>query len=362
MVDGVDMPGGQGLERAGFYQKRLFPLLMRLDAEKAHDLTLSLLGKAQRSSTGRAVLRRLAGVVPRQEVPVMGLTFPNVLGVAAGFDKEVSVARGLAELGFGHIEVGTITPEAQPGNAKPRVFRLPEDLALINRMGFPNAGLHKAVARLGKLAQEERDFVVGISIGKQKETALVDAVDDYLTILASVYVYGDYFAINISSPNTPELRKLQHSDYLRDLLQALVSKGHDLAEEHGVEHKPLLVKIAPDLTWAELDAILETVLEQGIDGIIATNTTLSRQDLTSANRVEQGGLSGAPLTEMSTRIIHHVARSTGGKLPIIGVGGVFGAADVAEKLAAGASLVQLYTGLIYEGPGIAGRILRELAK
>jgi dihydroorotate dehydrogenase len=345
----------------GSYQRYIFPLLTRVDAEQAHDRTLAMLAQAQRSSLGRAILRRLVGEIPQQVIKLFGLTFPNVLGVAAGFDKDVLVTSGLGMLGFGHIETGTITPKPQAGNPKPRVFRLKEDRALINRMGFPGRGSDAAVARLRELAQMDRDFIVGVSIGKQKETALAEAAVDYESVLQTVYPYGDYFVVNISSPNTPELRQLQGSGYLADLLRGLVAKKQELAEEYSQE-RPLLVKIAPDLTWAELDDILQAALDERIDGIIATNTTLRRDGLLSANQSEQGGLSGAPLAQASTAIIGYIAHNTEGRLPIIGVGGVSTADDVKAKIDAGASLVQLYTGLIYRGPGIAGHILRELAK
>jgi dihydroorotate dehydrogenase len=323
---------------------------------------LSLLALAQRWSVGRLLLRRIVGEIPQQTVKLFGLTFPNVLGVAAGFDKDVQVTPGLAMLGFGHIETGTITPEPQAGNPKPRIFRLKEDEALINRMGFPSVGMQVTVSRLRDLAQQDRQYVIGVSIGKQKDTPLTDAVNDYLSVLQTTYPYADYFAVNISSPNTPELRQLQDSHYLSDLLKTLLDRRQAMAEKNDGRRRPILVKIAPDLSWAELDDILQTAIDQGIDGIIATNTTTSRERLRSTYQSEKGGLSGAPLANTSTGIIRHIARHTDGRLPIIGVGGIRSAADVRDKIDAGASLVQLYTALIYRGPGIAGRILRDLAR
>lgn len=350
------------MKKSGQYQQFIFPLLSRVDPETVHDHTLSALALAQRWSAGHAILRRIAGNIPQERIQLFGLDFPNILGVAAGFDKDVRVTPGLAMLGFGHIETGTITPNPQAGNPRPRIFRLQQDEALINRMGFPNDGVDAAVARLRELAQEDRQYVLGISIGKQKETALSKAVSDYVTVLHATYIYADYLAVNISSPNTPELRKLQGSLYLADLLRALMSENRMLARKHGVARRPLLIKIAPDLAWEELDEILQVALDQGIDGIIATNTTLDRARLHEANRSESGGLSGAPLSQQSTKIIRYIAQVTDGKLPIVGVGGVRSAADVQAKIDAGASLVQLYTGLIYGGPGLAGNILRGLTK
>ncbi len=309
-------------EKTGLYQRVLFPILSRVDPEVAHDRTLSALALANRWSAGRALLRRVAGNAAQDGVEVFGLRFANILGVAAGFDKDVTAAPGLALLGFGHIETGTITPRPQTGNPKPRIFRLTQDEALINRMGFPNIGATAAAERLRKLAEVGHPYVLGVSIGKQKETALVDAVRDYVTVLHATYQYADYLAVNVSSPNTPELRKLQGSRYLADLLQALISEGRSLAEKHDVPRRPLLVKIAPDLTWAELDQILQIALDQGIDGIIATNTTISREGLQDANRSESGGLSGVPLRSKSTQIIRAIAEHTNGALPIVGAGGV----------------------------------------
>ena len=344
-----------------WYQKLFFPLMRRMDAEQAHERTLAALALAQAVWPGALILRWLASDIPRRPVSLFGLAFPNVLGVAAGFDKDARVAAGLARLGFGHVEVGTLTPRPQPGNARPRVFRLPDDGALINRMGFPNRGVAAAVPRLRSLSVNERDFVLGVSLGKQKETPLADAAADYLAVMAAVYPYADYLAVNISSPNTPGLRQLQEKGYLDQLLAVLQGENRALADKHRIERRPLLVKIAPDLTGPELDVILTAVTDHAIDGIIATNTTFSRDGLTHRARAESGGLSGRPLRQRSNAIIAAIHRQTGSGLPIIGVGGVQTADDVWAKLDAGADLVQLYTGLVYEGPGLAGRILRELA-
>lgn len=343
------------------YRRLIFPLLSQVDPETAHERTLSLLEYGQ-SWAGRPFIHRLAGHIPQQPVRVFGLTFPNVLGMAAGFDKEVRVATGLAALGFGHVEVGTLTPRPQGGNPRPRIFRLMLDKALINRMGFPNEGVDTAVPRLKSLAQQPRSFILGVSLGKQKETPLAEAAQDYIVVMQAVYPYADYLAVNISSPNTPGLRDLQGGDYLGHLLRMLTAENQKLAYQHQMTPRPLLVKIAPDLTWVELDEMLTAVQDAGVDGIIATNTTLSRDGLLSAASEEAGGLSGRPLADRSTDIIAYIHREMHGRLPIIGVGGIFTAADICAKLDAGAALVQLYTALIYEGPTLPGRLLRELAK
>ena len=341
-----------------WYKRLVFPLLCRMDAEQTHELMISTLAQAQQMGVGTAVLRHIAGDVTAKPVELFDLTFPNVLGIAAGFDKNVRVAAGLGMLGFGHVEVGTLLPKPQEGNPRPRIFRLTPDEALINRMGFPNEGMDTAVSHLKSL--KKSNLIVGASLGKQKETPLVEASDDYRAVMQAVYLYSDYLAVNISSPNTPGLRQLQGSDYLAQLLADLQAENQALAQLHNINRRPLLVKIGPDLSWSELDEMLTAVTDYQIDGIIATNTTLSRNGASHANQKEQGGLSGRPLRQRSNEIIRYIHRQTGGKLPIIGVGGVQTADDVRAKLEAGASLVQLYTGLIYEGPGLAGRILREL--
>jgi dihydroorotate dehydrogenase len=343
------------------YARWLFPALKKLDPEVAHDRTLAALELAQSNPAGRLLLRSIAGRIPPQPVQVGSLLFPNPLGVAAGFDKDARVVESLTELGFGHVEVGTLTPRPQPGNPRPRIFRLPGDGALINRMGFPNGGVEAAAPRLKALSARPRPFIVGVSLGKQKETPLDEAAMDYATVMRAVYTYADYLAVNISSPNTPGLRELQGGHYLARLLRAIAAESEQLAGRFRVEPKPLWVRIAPDLDWSELDEILATVVEAGIDGMIVTNTTLSREGVTGRAQSEAGGLSGRPLKDRSTAIIDYVSRRSGGALAIIGVGGVSTAADVREKLDAGAAVVQLYTGLVYGGPGIAGRILRDLA-
>jgi dihydroorotate dehydrogenase len=342
------------------YQKIIFPLLARTDSEQAHERALSWLEWAQRSTPGRLILSLIAGRLPSSPVSLFGLTFPNVLGVAAGYDKDARVVAGLVQLGFGHVEVGTLTPRPQEGNPKPRVFRLTANGALINRMGFPNQGVEAAVPRLAALSRPGRKFRLGVSLGKQKETPLVEAWADYIDVMRAVFPYADYLAINVSSPNTPGLRELQGDKYLSDLLGALQIENENLAGRYRIGQRPLLVKIAPDLSERELEMILTAVQENDISGIVATNSTVSRDGLEGPAKGEEGGLSGRPLRDRSTEIIAFIARETGGKMPVIGVGGVQTAVDARAKLDAGASLVQLYTGMVFEGPQIAGRILRGL--
>ncbi len=341
------------------YRRLIFPALRRLDPERVHDATVRALALAQASASGRGLLQAMRGPAPAQPVVVSGLRFPNVLGVAAGFDKGAQAAPGLAALGFGHVEVGTLTPYPQAGNPRPRVFRLPADRALINRMGFPNQGLAVILPRLRRLAAAPRDYVLGVSLGKQKETALEDAASDYLTLMEALYPYVDYLAVNISSPNTPGLRALQGERYLTGLLTTLLERGAQLARLHG-RPRPLWLKVAPDLDGGELERIVCAALAAGIHGLIATNTTTARPALQDAQQHEAGGLSGAPLAGRSLELLAAARQLAGARLPLISAGGVFTAADVAARLAAGASLVQIYTGLVYEGPALAGRILREL--
>lgn len=343
------------------YARLVFPLLRHLDPETAHERTLAALALAQSNAAGHALLRSIAGHIPLQPVQIGRLHFPNPIGMAAGFDKDARVAAGLGLLGFGHVEAGTLTPRPQAGNPRPRIFRLPADGALINRMGFPNGGVAAAVPRLRALALAPRGYLLGVSLGKQKETALEDAAGDYIDVMRAVYPYADYLAVNISSPNTPGLRELQGSRFLTDLLRALIDESRRMAEQHGVPPRPLWVKIAPDLSWADLDETLVVLDGAGVDGIIVANTTLERGGLTEAARVETGGLSGRPLLSRALSLVDYVHRQMGRRLPIIGVGGISSAADARRMLDAGASAVQIYTALIYGGPGLPGRILRALA-
>lgn len=281
----------------------------------------------------------------------MGLTFPNPVGLAAGLDKDGAYIDGLAALGFGFIEIGTVTPRAQPGNPKPRMFRLPEAQALINRMGFNNGGVDAFVRNVqaSRFYQEERG-ILGLNIGKNADTPIERATDDYLYCLNKVYPYAAYVTVNISSPNTKNLRQLQQASEIDALLSALKMAQSRLADKHG-RYVPLVLKIAPDLDDEQIDTIASALLRNRIDGVIATNTTITRdavQGLTHAN--ETGGLSGAPVRDLSTRVIRSLHQVLQGEIPIIGVGGILSGADASEKMAAGASLIQLYTGLIYRGP------------
>ncbi len=346
------------------YKRLIIPLLRRVEAEGAHDLTMQALTVAQRWPVGRLLLRQLAGEVPQRPVNAFGLQFPNELGLAAGFDKNAQAPLSLALLGFGHVEVGTVTPWRQPGNERPRIYRLPEECALINRMGFPNEGMTRVASRLRRLkaraGSNPAPFVLGVSLGKQKETALVHAVDDYVMVMRAVYPYADYLAVNVSSPNTPGLRQLQGGRYLQSLLGRLQEENVRLAGDG--KRRPVLLKIAPDLSWADIDEILEAAEAQGIDGVIVTNTTLDRPGLGPRASKLEGGLSGDPLAARSLELTRYVCRQMDGRLPVISVGGVSTAHDVRTRLEAGACLVQLYTALVYEGPTLPGRILRELGE
>ena len=325
-------------------------LMFRLPAETSHDLALDMIGAAGRLRLADKLVRP----VPSQPVQVMGLTFDNPVGLAAGLDKNAVAVDGLAAMGFGSIEVGTVTPRPQPGNPKPRLFRLTEQLAIINRFGFNNQGVDAMLERLDGVRYQG---VLGINIGKNAVTPVENAVDDYLYCLRKVYDRASYVTVNLSSPNTPGLRTLQYGEALKTLLGQIKQCQQQLAAERG-RYVPIAIKIAPDMTAEEVTLVGATLLEEGMDAVIATNTTLDRSavaDSPYAN--EAGGLSGAPLTDMSTEVIRLLADELKGRMPIIGVGGIFSGADAADKIAAGASLVQLYSGFIYRGP----ELVRECA-
>ncbi len=346
------------------YRRILFPLVARIDAERAHDLTLRLLARTAANSTGRAGLKLLAGRIPQRPVRAFGLQFRNELGIAAGYDKNGLAPLGLAGLGFGHVEVGTVTPWTQAGNARPRIFRLPPEQALINRMGFPNEGMARVSARLRRLrsdtARWPEGFVLGVSLGKQKETPLAQAASDYVWVMRAVYPYADYLALNVSSPNTPGLRQLQGRDYLQQLLAELQAENGRLGGEAGA--RPLLVKIAPELSWAELDQVLQAAEDTGVSGIIATNTTTERPGLAPGRGDQVGGLSGAPLGPRSLEVVRYIWSQMAGRLPVIAVGGIMNVDDARARLDAGAALVQVYTALVYGGPRLPGRIARGLGR
>ena len=319
--------------------------LFCLSAETAHDVAMDLI-----SAGGRLGLTRfIAPTVPAKPRHVMGLRFANPVGLAAGLDKNGDNIDGLGSLGFGFLELGTVTPLAQPGNPKPRLFRIPEKEAIINRMGFNNLGVDHLVANVRK---SRFKGVIGINIGKNLTTALEDANQDYLTCLRKVYAHADYVAVNLSSPNTPGLRQLQYGEALKSLLTALKEEQARLAQEYD-RKVPLAIKIAPDMTEEEIAAVAGELMAYEFDGVIATNTGLDRTALAGhPTGAEAGGLSGAPLSNSSTQVIKILAGELAGKLPIIGVGGVMDAATAADKIKAGASLVQLYSGFIYNGPNL----------
>ena len=318
------------------------PLLFTLDPETAHHVTLDTLRTAHKLGL-LSLCNKHAADNPRT---VMGLTFPNPVGLAAGLDKNGDYINALAALGFGFIEIGTVTPRAQPGNPKPRLFRLPEAQAIINRMGFNNHGVDALIANVKRARFQG---ILGINIGKNADTPIASAVDDYLICLRKVYAHASYVAINISSPNTSNLRQLQGNDQLDALLAALKMEQEKLAELHG-KYVPLAVKIAPDLDKEQIQQIAALLMRHHIDGVIATNTTLSREGVQLLpQHNEAGGLSGAPLRDQSTAVIRELAATLQGALPIIGVGGILCGEDALEKMRAGAALVQLYSGLIYRG-------------
>jgi len=333
------------------YRSLVRPVLFRLPAETAHELALHSLSVVPT----RLIAKRFND--PALNIKRFGLSFPNPVGLAAGFDKNGIALNPLAALGFGFIEAGTVTYHPQPGNPRPRLFRLSEDKALINRAGFNNEG---AAAFVKRVERERPDCILGVSIGKSKITPLEAATEDYLASFELVYKVADYIAVNVSSPNTPQLRELQQAQQLELLLSALQERRQQFPKR-----VPLLVKLSPDLERRDLEAIVEVMLRLGIDGIIATNTTISRENLrTDAQRVAacgEGGLSGKPLKDRATKMIAELYQLTGGRIPIIGVGGIFTAEDAWEKISAGASLIQLYTGFIYQGPGIARQINDGLA-
>ena len=329
------------------------PFLFCLDAEKAHDLGLAALEAAYRTGLNPLLASRPAPLPTR----VFGIDFPNPVGLAAGLDKNAAHIDALAALGFGFIEVGTVTPRPQPGNPKPRMFRLPEHEAVINRLGFNNGGVD---ALLRNVEKAKFSGVLGINIGKNKDTPNERAVDDYLYCLDRVYARASYVTVNISSPNTQGLRDLQEEEALKRFLGRVRERQELLAAEHG-KRTPMLLKIAPDLREEEMDAIAEVVLAAGMDGLICTNTTVARDAVVGDRHAgEAGGLSGRPVFTRSTAVLRGMAQRLGGKLPLVGVGGILDGSDAVAKIAAGASLVQCYTGLVYRGPALAGACVEAL--
>ncbi|MEM7375414.1 MAG: quinone-dependent dihydroorotate dehydrogenase [Bacteroidota bacterium] len=341
------------------YKLLIRPLLFLIDPERIHHLSFRLL----RISFAFPVLPSLfrgiyATQKPKLSKELWGLSFQNPVGLAAGFDKDALVGEKWQNFGFGFVELGTVTPRPQVGNPKKRLFRLPKDKAVINRMGFNNGGVEAMVARLKNM--NRGNLIVGANIGKNKDTPNEQAVDDYMRCFEALFPYVDYFVVNVSSPNTPGLRSLQEKEPLTDLLTSLQSNNHARPTP-----KPLLLKIAPDLTEEQLDDILEVAATTQLDGLIATNTTISRQGLETSNAeledIGAGGLSGKPLRNRSEEVLRYLSEKSEGKLPLISVGGIMSPADAQARLKAGASLVQIYTGFVYEGPGFVKRILKHLS-
>lgn len=336
------------------YEKIIRPLLFNIDPEKVHYFTFSALRKLFLLPGSQKLVREQFVVEDKRlEREVFGIKFPNPVGLAAGFDKDAKLYKELSNFGFGFIEIGTLTPKPQPGNEKKRLFRLREDKAIINRMGFNNGGVVEAVERLKK----NEGVIIGGNIGKNKITSNENAVDDYMICFNALFEHVDYFVVNVSSPNTPNLRELQDKEPLTKLLNTLQQENLKRPAP-----KPILLKIAPDLTDAQLLDIIDIIKDTGIAGVIATNTTISREGLTSPDQKETGGLSGKPLTRRATEVIRFLSEKSNKAFPIIGVGGIMSPEDAIEKLEAGASLVQLYTGFIYEGPQLVKKINKEILK
>ena len=336
--------------------------LFALDPETAHDLTMASLARTQGTPLSAAYCSSRVN----DPIELAGLTFPNRVGLAAGLDKNARCIDGLAAMGFGFVEVGTVTPKAQPGNPKPRMFRLPEANALINRLGFNNDGLdaflqHVQTASVRKPGAQSR-LVLGLNIGKNAATPIENAVDDYLLCLDGVYPHADYVTVNISSPNTQNLRALQGDAALDALLGRIAERRETLASQHG-RRVPIFVKIAPDLDEPQVEVIAATLKRHAMDGVVATNTTLSREAVKGLRHAgETGGLSGAPVLAASNRVIGQLRAALGKGFPIVGVGGVMSGADAVSKIAAGADVVQIYTGLIYQGPGLVAEAANAIKK
>ncbi|MGM1055075.1 MAG: quinone-dependent dihydroorotate dehydrogenase [Bacteroidota bacterium] len=334
------------------YKSLIRPLFFKFDPENVHYFTFELLRIIFKIPGLSGLLKKQFSLEdPRLEREVFGLKFKNPVGLAAGFDKDAKLYNELDALGFGFVEIGTVTPKPQPGNEKKRLFRLKEDEAIINRMGFNNEGVEAAVARL----RSNKNVLIGGNIGKNKITPNDEAVNDYLICFNALFDFVDYFVVNVSSPNTPNLRELQDKKPLTDLLNCLQNRNMEMKVQ-----KPILLKIAPDLTDSQLLDIIDIIKETGIAGVIATNTTISREGLKSDNKNEMGGLSGKPLKNRATQVIKFLSEKSDEAFPIIGVGGIHSAEDAIEKLNAGASLVQLYTGFIYEGPGLIKEINKKI--
>jgi len=345
------------------YKSLVRPLLFRGDPEKSHEQILALLSHLEFLYGSLNNFYRVAD--ERLTVRIGPLTFPNPVGLAAGFDKNGVAPKILSAFGFGFVEIGAVTAQAQPGNPKPRLYRLPEDHALINRLGFNNEGAEAIALKLERLRARgaKPEVPLGINIGRTKIVETQDAVADFLAAFEKLFPHGDFFTLNVSSPNTPNLRDLQEKTLLRELLAAVQEKNRALTTRANIGPKPVFVKIAPDMEFSQVDEIIEVVEAAKLTGIVATNATaFMRQGLKSPAGREPGGLSGRPITKVVTSFISHIYRATQGRMPIIGVGGIFNAEDAYDKIKAGASAVQIYTGWVYEGPGAVKRINRDLLK
>ncbi len=344
------------------YKSVVRPLLFRGDPEQTHERTLVLLAKL---TPLQGLLGQLFCVQDKRlHVQLGSLAFPNPVGLAGGFDKNGVAIKTIAGFGFGFVEIGAVTALAQPGNPRPRLYRLPEDQALINRLGFNNEGAKAIAERLRRLRANGRplEIPLGINIGRSKIVETKDAVADFLAAFDELYAYGDFFTLNVSSPNTPQLRDLQEKNLLAGLLHAIQERNRNLAERAGLAPTPVLLKIAPDMELAQADDIVQVAAAEAISGIIATNATAFLRETLVSGSKEPGGLSGKPLRSLATAFVRHLYRATGGKLPIIGVGGIFTAEDAYEKIKAGASAVQIYTGFVYEGPAAVRRINQGLLR
>ena len=339
------------------YSSIIKPIFFQMDPEKAHHLVIDGLAAGGKVPGVTGIIHAMYGVdeSPELATDLFGLKFPHPVGLAAGLDKNGAAVDGFSSIGFGFAEVSTVTPKGQSGNEQPRLFRLPSDEALINRMGFNNEGAEAMAEKLSH--RKVRRIPIAINIGKNKVTPNEEAHEDYKSCIRTLYAHGDFFVVNISSPNTPDLRALQHGDELRTLLAAVNEQMNAEAAKANTKVKPVLVKIAPDMTEEQLELTVDTIAKSGVSGIIATNTTLSREGLQHSNTKEAGGLSGKPLRDRSTEVIRAIYKQTGGQLPIIGSGGIFTAQDAYDKIRAGASMVEVYTAFIYKGPGL----LRELS-
>ncbi|MCZ4694906.1 quinone-dependent dihydroorotate dehydrogenase [Ancylomarina euxinus] len=341
------------------YKLAIRPILLQFDPETIHKFTFKCFKLFQKSALMRSIVSAQFNVKhPKLERELFGLKFPNPVGLAAGLDKNAEAFDFLGSMGFGFIEIGTVTPKAQAGNPLPRLFRFVNDKALVNRMGFNNEGVEEVVSRLRK---KKTQVIIGGNIGKNKLTPNEEATSDYIKCFKALYPLVDYFVVNVSSPNTPNLRELQDKDPLTKLLTDLMDLNRSM-----VKAKPILLKIAPDLNQSQLDDIIDIVKETKIDGIVSTNTTISRDGLSypedQIQKVGAGGLSGQPLRERATEVIRYIHKKSNGSIPIIGVGGIMSKEDALEKLKAGASLIQLYTGFIYEGPALVKAINKELLR